>query len=91
MSAQEFWTCLTIWPVGFLLACIALATRAVWQRQRRPPMHYRAGYDATHPLPDVAPRVVPPVETRPENPMRDTLVVARPARLWWDTTERKEY
>jgi hypothetical protein len=25
----------------------------------------------------------------PENPMRDTLIVARP--LWWDTTERKEY
>ena len=36
-------------------------------------------------------RTIPPLETWPENPMRDTLVIARPARLWWDTTERKDW
>ena len=60
-------------------------------RRRRPARHYRVGYDALHPLPDVRPRAIPPVETRPENPMRDTLVIARPARLWWDMTERKDW
>ena len=84
MTGSEFPACLAS-AVGILLACIALAARAVWQRRRRPVLRYPVGQDATHPRPDVAPRPVPPLDP-PENPMRDTFVVARPARLWWDTT-----
>ena len=77
---------LTACLVAPLVACIGAGARAV--RARRRPMHYRVGYDALHPLPNVAPRPVPPVETRPENPMH-MMVVARPTYRWWDASERE--
>ena len=71
-----------------LVGCAGWALLCVRARRPRPALRYPVGVDALHRLPDVAPRPVPPLDT-PENPMRDTLIVARP--LWWDTTERKEY
>jgi hypothetical protein len=91
--------------VGCLVACIALAARATWQRTHRPvtPAVNRDVLAPPGPLYGarrLPVRPVPPVVADAthdrtvrgiwqENPMRDTLVVARP--LWWDATERKEY
>jgi hypothetical protein len=81
--------------VTALLTLASMALVAVldaWGRTRRElqPAPPRRNYDVLAPAPrSQATRLTPPVVAPPENPMRDTLIVARP--LWWDTTERKEY
>jgi hypothetical protein len=81
--------------VTALLTLASMALVAVldaWGRTRREPQPAppRRNYDVLAPAPrSQATRPVPPVVAPPENPMRDTLIVARP--LWWDATERKEY
>lgn len=82
---------------------VALVAGVAWHTlrpRRRPAYHYRAGFDACHPLPDVAPRVLAPLDYEAHyrtvrgiwepNAMKDTIVVARP--LGWDAQPRsKEY
>src|SRR5689334_5748446 len=89
------------WCLGGPLVLIGLLTalRLGWAAHHRPAMHYRVGYDATHPLPNVTPRILAPEEYDAHfrtvrgiwtpNPMRETLIVARP--LGWDGQPRKEY
>jgi hypothetical protein len=82
---------------GYLLIDGGLLVALLWRGRRRPPMHYRVGYDATHPLPPVDPRPVPPGS--PERAAHDATVagifgpeyriVARP--LGWDAQPREEY